>query len=67
MTFKATTPLKWGAVVFAVFWTGTMLWWTGSTGPVEIIIFAFCGAVGSYGWYYAMCFAFRHVGLLPPD
>jgi len=61
MNMNPATPLKWGAVVFAVFWTGTMLWWVGATGPVEILILAFCGALGSYGWYHAMRFAFRYV------
>jgi hypothetical protein len=47
MNLNPLTALKWGAVVFAVFWTGAMLWWTGSTGAVEVFIFALCGALGS--------------------
>jgi hypothetical protein len=65
MNMNASTPLKWGAIAFAVFWTVAMLWWMGATGPVEILIPAFCGALGSYGWYHAMRFAFRRAGLLP--
>lgn len=65
MNMNPTTPLKWGAVVFALFWTGTMLWWVGATAPVEILILAFCGALGSYGWYHAMRLAFHYARLLP--
>jgi hypothetical protein len=67
MKLTPNTPLKWGAVAFGVFWTGAMLWWTGSSGPVEICILALCGALGSYGWYHGMRFAFRRVGLLPSN
>jgi hypothetical protein len=67
MTMNATTPLRWGAAVFAVFWTATMPCWAGSSEPFEILIFVLCGALGGYGWYYAMCFGFRYAGLLPPD
>lgn len=65
MKLTPTTSLKWGAVAFAVFWTGAMVWWTGSATPIEICILALFGALGSFGWYHAMCFAFRRIGLLP--
>src|SRR5690242_3319394 len=63
MNLTPNVSLKSGAVAFAIFWTGAMLWWTGSTGPVEICILAVCGALGSYAWYHAMRFAFRRIGL----
>jgi hypothetical protein len=67
MNLNSTTPLKWGAVVLAVLWTGTMLWRTAATGPLEIFLLAFCGVVCSYGWYHATCFFFGRVGLLPAE
>jgi hypothetical protein len=67
MTLISTAPLKWGAVVLAVLWTGTMLWRTGATGPVEIFVLTFCGAACSYGWFNVMCSLFSRVGLLPPE
>jgi hypothetical protein len=67
MKLAPTVPLKSGAVAFAIFWTGAMLWWTGSTGPIEICILALCGALGGLGWYLAMDFVFRRIGLLPSN
>jgi hypothetical protein len=67
MKLTPDTPLKCGAVAFALFWTGAMLWWTGTSGPIEICILALCGALGGLGWYLAMDFIFRRVGLLPSN
>jgi hypothetical protein len=46
--------LKLSAVVFAVLWTGWMLWWSGSFDRVNVIMLAICGAVAGYAWYRAM-------------
>ena len=47
-------PVKLSAVVFAVLWTGWMVWWSGSFDPVNIIMLTICGAVAGYAWYRAM-------------
>jgi hypothetical protein len=67
MPLNSTAPLKWGAVVLAVLWTGTMLWRTGATGSLELFVLAFCGVVCSYGWYNGARFYFGRFGLLPPE
>ena len=64
MKLTPDTPLKWSAIAFGVFWTVAMLWWTGSSEPVEICILTLCGALGGFGWYLAMAFVFRRIGLL---
>jgi len=65
MNVSSTAPLKWSAVVFAVLWAGSVLWWTGSYEPAGIFILASCGAIVGCGWYFAMRFMFRRSGLLP--
>ena len=64
MTMSPSTPLKWGAVAFAVLWTFWMLWWSGSLDRANVIILTICGAVAGYLWYLAMrwLFACMHLG-----
>jgi len=64
MTVSPSTPLKWGAVAFAVLWTFWMLWWSGSLDRANVIILTICGAVAGYLWYLAMrrLFARMHLG-----
>jgi len=56
--------LKLSAVVFAVFWTGWMLWWSGSFDRVNIIMLTICGGVAGYAWYRAMRWRLRR-GRMP--
>ena len=56
--------LKLGAVFYAFFWVGAMLWWSGEYRPANIIILAVCGTVGGYLWYLAMRWVFAHLRLL---
>jgi hypothetical protein len=58
MTMSPSTPLKWGAVAFAVLWTFWMLWWSGSLDRANVIILTICGAVAGYLWYLAMRWLF---------
>ena len=55
--------LKWSAIVFALLWTGWMIWFTGSFNAAGVISFAACGVMVGYFWYLAMCFVFRRAGL----
>lgn len=55
--------LKLGAIFFAVFWVGGMLWWSGELRPANIVIVAVCGAVGGYLWYLAMHWMFQAMRL----
>jgi hypothetical protein len=55
--------LKWSSIVFALLWTGWMVWFTGSFNLAGVISFAVCGAMVGYFWYLAMHFVFRRAGL----
>jgi hypothetical protein len=59
--------LKRSAVIFAVLWTGWMLWWSGSFDRVNIIMLTICGAAVGYAWYRAMRWLFARRGMLPRD
>ena len=50
----AEKRLKLGAVLFAVFWTAGMVWWSGPFEPASLIIFSIGGAVTGVLWYFAM-------------
>jgi hypothetical protein len=47
------TQLKLSAIVFAVLWTGGMLWWNAPPDIVSLIIWTICGVVVGYLWYRA--------------
>jgi threonine/homoserine efflux transporter RhtA len=49
-----TARLKLSAVVFAVLWTGWMLWWSGSFDRVNVMMLTICAGVAGYPWYRAM-------------
>jgi hypothetical protein len=59
--------LKLVSVLFAVLWTGWMLWWSGSLGLVNVILMTVCGALAGYLWYLAMRWQFQRSGLMPRD
>jgi hypothetical protein len=59
------TRLKLSAVMFTVFWTGFMLWWSGAFEPANIIILSICGALVGYFWYRAMRWQFQRIGQCP--
>jgi hypothetical protein len=67
MNKNPTTPLKFSAIVFAILWTGWMLWWSGSFAPANVVILSICGSVAGVGWFFAMRFIFQHRGLLPRE
>jgi hypothetical protein len=54
MPVNPSTPLKLGAVAFAMLWTLWMLWWSGSLDRVNVAMLTVCGAVAGYFWYLAM-------------
>ena len=54
MPVNRSTPLKLGAIAFAVLWTLWMLWWSGSLDRVNVAMLTVCGAVAGYLWYLAM-------------
>jgi uncharacterized membrane protein YedE/YeeE len=58
MTMTPSTPLKLGAVVFAVLWTLWMLWWSGSLDRINIAMLMICGAMVGYFWYRCMRWVF---------
>jgi hypothetical protein len=57
-------PLKLSAIVFALTWTGWMLWWSGSLQPVNVIMLALSGVAVGYAWYRAMRWQFKRRGML---
>ena len=61
------TSLKLSAIAFTVLWTGWMLWWSGSSDRVNIMVLAICGVLVGYAWYRAMHWQFRRRGMLPAD
>jgi hypothetical protein len=63
MTVSPSTPLKLGAVAFAVLWTLWMLWWSGSLDRVNVAMLTICGAVAGYLWYLAMRWLFTRMRL----
>jgi hypothetical protein len=63
MTINPSTPLKLGAITFAVLWTLAMLWWSGSLDRVNVALLTICGAVAGYLWYVAMRWLFRRARL----
>ena len=67
MTMTPSTPLKLGAIAFAVLWTFWMLWWSGSLDRVNVTMLTICGGAVGYFWYRAVRWQFRRIGLLPRD
>ena len=59
------TSLKLSAIAFTVLWTGWMLWWSGSSDRVNVIMLAICGILVGYLWYRAMRCQSQHRGMLP--
>ena len=57
--------LKLSAVVFALSWTGWMVWWSGIYEPANIMILTICGTGVGYLWYRGMRSRFDRRGLLP--
>ena len=45
--------LTWASILFAVLWTGGMIWWTGPE-PANVVILAICGAIAGWVWYVFM-------------
>jgi hypothetical protein len=59
------TSLKLSAIAFTVLWTGWMLWWSGSSDRVNVIMLAICGILVGYLWYRAMRWQSQRRGMLP--
>jgi formate hydrogenlyase subunit 3/multisubunit Na+/H+ antiporter MnhD subunit len=51
--------------MFAVLWTGWMLWSNGELAAANIAILAIVGAVAGYLWFVGMRWFFRRIGQLP--
>ena len=64
MDTNPAISLKWSAIVFALLWTGWMVWFTGSFNSAGVVCSAVGGVMVGYFWYLAMCFVFRRAGLL---
>ncbi len=62
-----SSPLKLGAIAFAVLWVGWMLWWGGSVDRVNVIMLSICGGVAAFAWYRSMRWLFVRGGALPRD
>ena len=50
---NSESRLTWAAILFAVLWTGGMIWWTGPE-PANVLILAICGAIAAALWYFVM-------------
>ncbi|MFN3349379.1 hypothetical protein [Pseudorhodoplanes sp.] len=40
--------------LYAAFWTGFMIWWSGDTGIANIVILSICGVIVATVWAWAM-------------
>jgi hypothetical protein len=67
MTMTRSTPLKLGAVAFAVLWTLWMMWRSGPLDRVSVAMLTISGAVAGYLWYLAMRFVFGRLRFGVPD
>ena len=54
--------LKLCSVMFAVLWTGWMLWSSGELAAANIAILTIVGAVAGYLWFVGMRWFFRRIG-----
>jgi hypothetical protein len=66
MNRNPETALKWNAIVFAVLWTGWMLWWSGSLDRANVAIVSVCEIAVGYFWHRLMRWQFRRTRMLPP-
>jgi hypothetical protein len=62
---KPTSPLKWSAVAFGIFWAGWMIWSSGPVNRGSAVIFSIGGIFVGYLWYRGMRWWFQRTGLLP--
>ena len=44
--------LKLASIVFAVMWTGWMLWWSSPQRPAEVAIIVACGVLAGVAWHW---------------
>jgi len=58
------TRLVLSSILFAVLWTGFMIWWTG-TETANVVILSIAGIVIGVVWYFAMRWFNRRL-LRPP-
>jgi len=58
------TRLVLSSIVFAVLWTGFMIWWTG-TETANVVILSIAGIVIGFVWYFGMRWFYRRL-LRPP-
>jgi hypothetical protein len=59
--------LRLTSAVFAVFWTGLMLRWSGDFPMFCIIGYTLAGCIIGYNWFLFGRWYFRRVGLLPNE
>lgn len=57
--------LKLSSAIFALLWSGWMVWSSGDFAVANIVILAIVGAIAGYFWFLGMRWYFRRVGLLP--
>jgi hypothetical protein len=57
--------LKLSSVMFAVLWSGWMVWSSGDFAVANIVIVTIVGAVAGYFWFLGMRWYFRRIGRLP--
>jgi hypothetical protein len=67
MTLNRSTPLKLGAIAFAVLWAAWMIWSSGSLDLINIIMFSISGAVIGFLWYLGMRWFFQRMRMSPDD
>ncbi len=60
-----TTPLKLCSLVFAVMWTGWMLWANEPVDRANVVMLVVCGALAGSALYYAVRWVLQLIGLLP--
>jgi len=56
--------LKFGAIAFAMLWTGGMVWSSGAIDRTDVAVLSVCGVLAGIGSYYAMRWTFQLARLL---
>jgi hypothetical protein len=67
MALNRSTPLKLGAIAFAVLWAAWMIWSSGSLDSANIIMFSISGAIIGFLWYLGMRWFFQRMRTSPDD
>jgi small-conductance mechanosensitive channel len=52
MTYRLR--LKLAALIFAILWTGWMMWWSAARQPADFVMISICGVLVGLVWYWSI-------------